>query len=325
MDGMAEGLTILAPAKLNISLAVLARRPDGFHEIESLMIPVSLADSLSVRPRSDPGVVLRVSYAGELARGMGQALARDVPVDGTNLVARAVDLLAVEAGVTTGLEVDLVKRIPSGAGLGGGSSDAAAVLRAAASVWQLDWTVERLAALGARIGSDVPWFFAGSAAIVSGRGERVERVSGLPELAAVIACPSGGLSTATVYAHCVPDASRRGDAAKLVAALGSGGLHAATPFMVNSLELPARRLSPQIEGTLAALAEAGGFAPRLTGSGSACFALARTIVEAEAVAARLRRRCESANPPCAAVFAVRCTCPNRGLDAGGPGYVCGTH
>ena len=305
-----DGLTILAPAKLNLSLAVLARRPDGFHEIESLMVPVSLADTLHVRPRAAAGVGLRVAYAGDLARGPGAVLARDVPIDGRNLVVRAAERLAAEAGVTTGLDVDLVKRIPSGAGLGGGSSDAAAVIRAAATLWRLDWPTERLAALAAAIGSDVPWFFTGGPAIASGRGERIEPVTGLTDLAAVIACPATGLSTAAVYGHCVPDAARAGDATRLVAALASGGLHSAEPFMVNALEPPARSLSPEIDRLLAALAEAGGFAPRLTGSGSACFALARTLAEAEAIAARLTARRDGPNPPCAAVFAVRCTWPS---------------
>jgi len=308
-DGSADGLTVLAPAKLNLSLAVLGRRADGFHEIESLMVPVSLADTLHLRPRAAPGVGLRVAYAGELGRGPGAALARDVPIDRTNLVVRAVEMLAAEAGITTGLDVDLVKRIPSGAGLGGGSSDAAAAIRAAATLWRLDWPVERLAVLGGRIGSDVPWFFGGSAAIVSGRGECVEPVAGLPDVAAVIACPSGGLSTAAVYGRCVPDAGRRGDAARLVGALRTGGLRAAEPWMTNALESPARSLSPEIDRLLAALADAGGFAPRLTGSGSGCFALARTLAEAEAIAARLTARTVEPDPPCAAAFAVRCAMP----------------
>ena len=305
-----DGLMILAPAKLNLSLAVLARRPDGFHEIESLMVPVSLADTLHVRSRATPGIGLRVAYAGELARGPGAALARDVPSDGTNLVVRAAELLAAEAGITSGLNVDLMKRIPSGAGLGGGSSDAAAMLRAAASLWRLDWPAGRLSALAARIGSDVPWFFTGGAAIASGRGEVIEPVEGLPDLAAVIACPATGLSTAAVYGRCMPDATRAGDAARLVAALATGGLHAAEPFMVNALEPPARSLSPAIDTLLSALADAGGFAPRLTGSGSACFALTRTLAEAEAIAARLASRRTATDPPCAAAFAVRCTWPN---------------
>lgn len=203
-----------------------------------------------------------------------------------------------------------MKRIPSGAGLGGGSSDAAAVIRAAATLWRLDWPTERLAAVGGCIGSDVPWFFSGGPAIASGRGERIEPVTGLTDLAAVIACPATGLSTAAVYGRCVPDAGRAGDAARLLAALASGGLHSAEPFMVNALEPPARSLSPDIDRLLAALADAGGFAPRLTGSGSACFTLTRSLAEAEAIAARLTARRDGPHPPCAAVFAVRCTWPS---------------
>jgi 4-diphosphocytidyl-2-C-methyl-D-erythritol kinase len=232
-----------------------------------------------------------------------------VPTDGTNLVVRAAERLAAEAGITSGLDVDLVKRIPSGAGLGGGSSDAAAMIRAAAMLWRLDWPTERLAAVGAGIGSDVPWFFAGGAAIASGRGERIKPVAGLADIAAVIACPATGLSTAAVYGRCVPDATRTGDAARLAEALTTGGLATAAPFMSNALEPPARILSPEIDRLLAALAEAGGFTPRLTGSGSACFTLARTLAEAEAIAARLAARRNAGDPACAAVFAVRCSWP----------------
>ena len=304
-----NGLTVQAPAKLNLSLAVLARRDDGFHEIESLMVPVSLADTLHVRGSAHAGVRLRVTFAGELAAGPGRALARDVPADGQNLVVRAAERLAHEAGIATGLDVDLVKRIPSGAGLGGGSSDAAAVLMAAARIWNLNWSAERLASLGAEIGSDVPWFFAGGPAIASGRGERIERVAELPPLAAVIACPLTGLSTTAVYGRCVPDASRRGEAARLAAALSSGGLQAGLPFMTNVLEPPARSLSPEVDALLEALGRAGGCAPRLTGSGSACFTLARSVGEAEGVAARVAGMRSGGRPPCAAVFVVRLAAP----------------
>jgi 4-diphosphocytidyl-2-C-methyl-D-erythritol kinase len=288
--GLSPSLTIHAPAKLNLSLAVLERRPDGFHEIESLMVPVSLHDTLRLRVLETSEIRLRVSFAGRLAEPAGEPLRRDVPADQTNLVVRAARLLADEAGVRHGLEIDLEKRIPSGAGLGGGSSDAAAIIRAAAEVWGLDWSRQRLADLGSRIGSDVPWFFAGGAAIASGRGERIKPVAGLADIAAVIACPTTGLSTAAVYGRCVPDPTRSGDAARLVEALTTGGLATAVPFMSNALEPPARILSPEIDRLLEALADAGGFAPRLTGSGSACFTLARTLAEAEAIAARLAAR-----------------------------------
>ncbi|MFM8735351.1 MAG: 4-(cytidine 5'-diphospho)-2-C-methyl-D-erythritol kinase [Pirellulales bacterium] len=302
-------LTVVAPAKLNLSLAVLARRSDGYHEIESLMVPVSLADTLHVRRRPQGGVGLRVSFGGELASGPAAVLARDVPADDANLVVRAAQALAREAAIPGGLEVELVKRIPSGAGLGGGSSDAAAVLTAAARLWGLDWPVERLAALAATIGSDVPWFFARSAAIASGRGERIEPVAGLPPLFAVIACPATGLSTAAVYGRCVPDASRRGEAARLAAALATGGLAAARPLLHNALEPAARELSPAIDALLDALERAGGAGARMTGSGSACFAVLDTLAAAEAVAQRLGHGAGSGERPCAAIFVTTLATP----------------
>ena len=125
-----QGLLVRAPAKLNLSLAVLDRRPDGFHEIESLMVPVSLHDRLRVRVQPAGQFSLAVRFKGRLAHGVGRQLARDVPTDDSNLVIRAARLLATRAGVTAGLAIDLEKEIPSGAGLAGGSSDAAATLMA---------------------------------------------------------------------------------------------------------------------------------------------------------------------------------------------------
>lgn len=278
---------VSAPAKVNLSLSVLSRRPDGYHEIESLMAPVSLADSLVVRAAHGPDCRLTVRFGGRLAGAAGAALRRDVPTDGSNLVVRAVRLLGQEAGIDRGLDIELVKRIPSGAGLGGGSSDAAAALRAAARLWGLDWPATRLAEIGARLGSDIPWFFAGGTAIVSGRGERVEPVACMPALHGVIASPAAGLSTAAVYRACVPDAARAGVSSRLAKALARQDLAAALGLLHNDLEPPARALCGDIDRLLGALAAAGALRPMLTGSGSACFALARTLAEARAMASRI--------------------------------------
>jgi len=302
-------LVIRAPAKLNLSLAVLERRPDGFHAIESLMVPVTLHDTLRVRRREDAAITLVVRYGGRLAGAEGRPLARDVPSDDSNLVVRAVRGLREAAGVTAGLDIELVKRIPSGAGLGGGSSDAAAALVAAARAWGLDWSRERLAAIGAGVGSDVPWFFTAAPAIVHGRGERVEPVAGVPPLSAVIACPATGLSTAAVYAACTPDAAHSGAARRLAAALERGDLRAAGGLMHNALEPPARRLCGDVDRLLAALARHGAVAPRLTGSGSACFALARTAFEARAIAGRLAAERIAGRPAWPGVFVVRTALP----------------
>lgn len=283
----APTVTVKAAAKLNLALVVLGCRPDGFHEIESLMVPVSLGDTLSVTPTAEAGIRLRVRFGGQLATAAGGPLARDVPADDTNLVVRAATALAREAGIERGLEIDLVKEIPSGAGLGGGSSDAAAVLLAAARAWRLDWPTERLAAVGAAIGSDVPWFFAGGPAIVSGRGEQVGSPLPLPSLVAIIARPMGGLSTPAVYRQCRPDPAGKGGSARLAAALAAGRWRSAVMQQHNDLERPARDLSADVGRLLAAMARAGCVRPMLTGSGSACFALARGMGEARTIAARL--------------------------------------
>jgi 4-diphosphocytidyl-2-C-methyl-D-erythritol kinase len=308
-----SAVVVRAAAKLNLSLAVLGRRPDGYHEIESLMVPVTLHDTLRVRSRPESGIGLSVRYGGRLATADGAELARDVPVDASNLVVRAARALADEARIDIGLDIELLKEIPSGAGLGGGSSDAAAVLVAAARVWGLDWPDERLAAIGTRIGSDVPWFFAGGPAIARGRGEAVEPVSGVPPLSAVIACPASGLSTAAVYGACTPDAARRGDAARLAEALAGDGLRGAAAFMHNALEEPARRLCPEVDRLLAALGRAGAVLPRLTGSGSACFALTRTAAEARGIAARLSAARSGGRPLWPGVFVVRLALPGAAV------------
>ena len=308
----AAAVTIHAPAKLNLSLAVLDRRADGFHEIESLMVPVDLADTLALTAGGPSGIRLRVRFAGPLATPRGRPLARDVPADATNLVVRAAAALAAEAGIEPALDIDLKKRIPSGAGLGGGSSDAAAVLVAAAEAWNLDWPRERFAELGARIGSDVPWFFAGAPAVAAGRGERIGAVAPLMPMFAVIACPPEGLSTAAVYQACAPSRARAGEAAALAAALAAGDLRAALPLLSNDLEPPARGLSPEVDRLLADLAQAGGLCPRLTGSGSACFTLCRTRAEARGIAARLAALEDHGRPRWPLVAAVQVGAGARG-------------
>lgn len=298
-------VTAHAPAKLNLSLAVLARRSDGFHEIESLVVPIDLADTLLLRDGGPPGIRLTVRFAGDEASGRGGPLARDVPADATNLVVRAIAALAEAAGIEPAIDIELEKRVPSAAGLGGGSSDAAAALRAAAASWGLDWPPERLATIGAGIGSDVPWFVSGRTAIIEGRGERLVPVADLPPLFAVIACPASGLSTAAVYGACVPEPARAGEAARLADSLAAGDLRAALPLLHNSLEAPARGLLPDVARLLDDLGSAGGIAPRLTGSGSACFTLCRTQAEARTVAARVVALEDEGLPRWPGVFAVR--------------------
>jgi len=285
--GVIDQVVIDAPAKLNFSLAVLNRRHDGFHEIESLMVPVSLYDRLHMQRCPDGEFSLEVIFAGRLAGELSHSLACDVPDDDRNLVLRAARLLAERANVEAGLRIRLEKHIPSGAGLGGGSSDAASTLFAASKIWNLDWTKDQLAELSAELGSDIPWFFAGSAGLVHGRGEHVTPIDGIPALDVVIACPSDGLSTAKVYAACEPDVQRRGEAVSLTTYLQENSIRQALPLMHNSLQQPARTLTPSVDALLSDMAKYDALHPVLTGSGSACFSICRTAKEASQLAACL--------------------------------------
>jgi len=285
----AADAVILRPrAKLNLGLAVLARRSDGFHEIESLMVPVSLADRLRVRARDDDTAInLSVRFGERLVSWPAGGLAREVPGGEENLVIRAARALAEAEGVGRGLEIELVKEIPAAAGLGGGSSDAAAVLLAASLAWGIEPSPGRLVELAAGLGSDVPWFLGGSAAIVRGRGEAVEPVAGIPSLPVVIALPAAGCPTAEVYRRCTPQPDLRGEAAAVAAALAGGRLREAVGRMHNTLAAAAVAVAPEVGRLLQALRRAGALAPLVTGSGSGCFSLCRTAAEARGIAARL--------------------------------------
>lgn len=278
---------IEAPAKLNLSLGVVARRADGFHEIDSLMVAVTLCDTLRVQPRDDGMCSLRVRFGGRLASEAGRPLARDVPEDDRNLALRAAKALARAAGIEGGLDIDLVKRIPSQAGLGGGSSDAAAVLLAASRVWGLNLGHQHLVEIAAGLGSDVPWFLTAGGGIATGRGEHIEPVTGLPDWPVVIAVPAEGLSTAAVYAGCTPEPEQAGRSHRLATVMRAGHMAEAIELMHNSLQAAAEAASPAVRRLLHAMQAAGAHRPLVTGSGSGCFAVARTVGEAAEIGGRL--------------------------------------
>jgi 4-diphosphocytidyl-2-C-methyl-D-erythritol kinase len=205
------------------------------------------------------------------------------------LALRAAQLLRTRAGVEAGIGLKLVKRIPSAAGMGGGSSDAAAALLAANQIWRLGWSRAKLAELAAELGSDVPFFLDGKAAICRGRGERIEPVANLLPLNFVVVRPPQGLSTADVYARCqVPPEPR--SAAPLVEALRAGDTRKLNRFVYNRLQGPAESLLPWIARVRREFAAQDCLADQLTGSGSAYFGICRHARHARRVAGRLRAR-----------------------------------
>ena len=184
-------VVIHTPAKLNLFFEVLGKRSDGYHEIETLMCPVAWYDTLCFEQAASENLELECQWgsaagrpppaSGCLASGYPASGCRsdgsgfeDVPRDGKNLVVRAVDLVRRRTGIKQGARLRLIKRIPAAAGLGGGSSDAAAALAAANMGWKLGLSLEELAAMAAELGSDVPFFLHRGAAVCRGRGERIE-------------------------------------------------------------------------------------------------------------------------------------------------------
>lgn len=179
-------MQIEAPAKVNLSLRVLGRREDGFHEIETLMVPLSVADRLTLERRETAGVELACDDP-------------TLPTDSRNLAYRAADLFLAEAGAAGGVRIALEKRIPHGAGLAGGSSDAASVLMGLNELFGDPLPEGTLAGLAALAGSDVPFFLMRGAAVCRGRGERVERADFTAKLPLLLVKPPFGVPTPWAY------------------------------------------------------------------------------------------------------------------------------
>jgi 4-diphosphocytidyl-2-C-methyl-D-erythritol kinase len=291
-------IVVETPAKLNLFLELLAKRPDGFHEIETLMTAINIYDRLYVTSLSEGQTQLTCRWASGMEalaasqKGIDAAGNLDaLPTGSDNIVWKAVERLRQHAGVASGIAIHLVKRIPSAAGLGGASSDAAAALVAANRLWRLGWTLEQLAEVAADIGSDVPFFLArrssGSGmAICRGRGERIEPLAGMPRMHFVLTRPPAGLSTPKVYQHCtVPSKPRSVE--PLVATLRRGD-RSAGQLLVNRLQPAAEELSPWITRLSTLFARLDCIGHQMSGSGSSYFGLCLSARQARRLASRVR-------------------------------------
>lgn len=290
-------LVIQAPAKLNLFFEVLAKRADGYHEIETLMCPINLYDTLSFRSIPGGRVEFECRCACEANGPSGRGL-QTVPVGPDNLVVRAVELVRRRTGICHGARLRLVKRIPAAAGLGGGSSDAAAALVAANDGWQLGRSRSELADWAAELGSDVPFFLADGPAICRGRGELVEPVMGLSGLCFVVVYPPEGLSTAAVYGACRPATQAR-QVQPLLDALRRGDLQQTGRQLWNRLQPAAEGLSPWIKRLHQEFCSQDCLGHGMSGSGSSYFGVYRHARHARRSARRLYAK------GLGAVFAVR--------------------
>jgi 4-diphosphocytidyl-2-C-methyl-D-erythritol kinase len=255
-----ETLSRESPAKINLTLRVADVRPDGFHEIESLVAQIGLCDQVSVTPRED-------------RRHLVECDDRTIPCDETNLARRAARLLAETAGVRRGALISLTKRIPAGAGLGGGSSNAAATLKLLNGLWRLGLSHPDLAGLGAQLGSDVPLFCYGPLSVIRGRGDEVEELRDCMELYAALVLPGLHCSTAEVYAAFdrLPDRPIHPSLGEVRTAT-----HSAARLMevlYNDLEPAAFAVAPQLHRLAERVTELATGPVRMSGSGSTLYRL----------------------------------------------------
>lgn len=274
-----------APAKLNLLLDVIGKRSDGFHELETLMVPISLFDTLLFRPHNEPRLTLSCD-AGAACRATSSKQAM-LPASPDNLVIRAIELLRERANCTLGATMHLIKRIPTEAGLGGGSSDAAAALLVANRAWNLNLKTGQLAQWAAELGSDVPFFVHNGAAICRGRGEKITRLRTPAGMAFVVVKPPAGLRTAAVFAACCPQ-SQRYSAEPLATQLAAGNLSGIAARIHNSLQTPAEEICPMVRQIRRHFERLDFVAHQMSGSGTSYFGICRSARQARRYASLLR-------------------------------------
>ncbi|WP_033819910.1 4-(cytidine 5'-diphospho)-2-C-methyl-D-erythritol kinase [Kitasatospora sp. MBT63] len=280
-------ITVKVPAKVNVQLGVGGLRADGFHDLANVFFAVALGDEVTAAPGE--GVTLTCSGPD----------AAQVPLDDTNLAARAARLLAARHGIEPHVRLHIDKAIPVAGGMAGGSADGAAALVACDALWGLDTPLETLLELAAELGSDVPFALVGGVALGRGRGELLERLPVSGTFHWVFAVADGGLSTPAVFRECdrlrdeagtgsteaevpTPDADPA-----LLAALADGDPVALAEALANDLQAAALSLRPSLADTLRAGTEAGALAALVSGSGPTCAFLAKDAEAAESVARAL--------------------------------------
>lgn len=270
---MSRSVTLFAPAKVNLILRVLRKRQDGYHDISTLMQPVAIYDEITVRVDEGSGITLSCSNPA-------------VPADNTNLAWRAAELFLNHTGITCRAGIDIKKNIPAGAGLGGGSSDAASVLRGLNTLLDAGLGADDLMRIGASIGSDVPFFILGAPAIATGRGEVLEAVP-LPRYWYVLVNPGFEVSTAWVYKNLDLTKARQDYILSYSGEVFENPDKLVT-IMVNDLEAAAFGLHPGIRSIKDAVLSAGAVGALMSGSGPTVFGLFRGAAQAQAAAETLK-------------------------------------
>lgn len=278
-------LLVKAPAKINLSLDVLYKRDDGYHELEMVMTTVDLADRLELELLNDDRIII-------------YSQTRFVPDDDRNLAYKAAKLLKDRFNIKSGASITIEKNIPVAAGLAGGSSDAAAVLRGMNKLWDLGLTLDELAELGAEIGSDVSFCVYGGTALAKGRGEIITPLPPPPNCWVVLAKPAIGVSTAEVYEHLNLNEVIHPNTKAMVDAIDQGDYRGICANLGNVLESVTFKYFPRVKHLKENMKRFGADAVLMSGSGPTVFALVQHD-------SRMQRLYNGLRGYCHQVYAVR--------------------
>lgn len=272
-----------SPCKVNLLLNILGKRPDGFHELETLMHPVNLCDRLAFN-KAESGIHLTCSDPA-------------LPADPSNLVYKAAAAFLKETGISQGAKIHLEKKIPMAAGLGGGSGNAATTLLGLNELFGNPLTIERLHPMAASLGSDIPFFLQAKPALATGRGEQVQSLENFPALqgkAFFLIHPGFGIATAWAYKELArfPEAlnGKPGRAETLASLLQKTDLRTAAKEFYNSLEAPALDKYPILALYQEFLRAEGALATLMSGSGSTTFAIAENLEQAKTMEEKFRAK-----------------------------------
>jgi 4-diphosphocytidyl-2-C-methyl-D-erythritol kinase len=269
-----------APAKINLSLDVLHKRDDGYHEVQMIMTMVDLADRLEFEslPRDTIMISSQSGY---------------IPLDEKNLAYQAAKILKERFQVSEGVHIYLDKQIPVSAGLAGGSSDAAATLRGLSRLWQLDLTTEQLCKLGEELGSDVPFCVTGGTALATGRGERLQPLPPPPQCWVIIVKPTISVSTSDVYGRLrVDEIDHHPRTKHLLDAITRGDYHGMCDAMGNVLENVTLKMHPEVGGIKEMILKLGADCALMSGSGPTVFGLVQRESKAVKIYNGLRGFCK---------------------------------
>lgn len=275
---MMRQTTQKAYAKINLGLDVLRRREDGYHEVKMIMQTVDICDDLIFERTAQPGICIRTDH-------------EELPVDGSNLIYKAADLLMREKGITEGVKITLTKRIPIAAGMAGGSSDAAAAMRGLNHLFAMGYTTEELQRLGVKLGADIPYCIVGGTMLSEGIGEILSPLPTPPACYLVVAKPGINVSTKFVYENLHADSlTVHPDIDGMIEAIKEGNLQGMTDRLGNVLEIVTVKEYPVIEEIKELMRRKGAENALMSGSGPTVFGIYTDQGQAKRAALEIERK-----------------------------------